>query len=588
MGSHRQRIRLRGPKAFGVRSVPFLAVLAAAAFVPFTLHALPSADLWWLLADGRLIATTGSVPSVDPFSYTAHGRPWHNDQWLVAWLFYAVFQLGGLGLLQLGKAGLLCLTFALAVVQARSRASSSGWAALGAGLFCMAFSEHASFFDVRAYLFSYLNLVLLWTALQRGVRPWFYPPLFLLWVNEHGAVTGGLVLLFLWALASRSRPLGLAWLGSLAACLVNPGGYNILLHGFRLTGSDWGKYLNEWQPIVGNSRFWPFFVFLGLTTLLALRLPWPERLVLLAFGALSLTGWRHVPLYCWLAITPWTLALRRLPELRGRWYALLAGGTCAVALGLLLRTPLAGLSLENELFPRWACDFLKANRLEGRLLHPYGFGGYLLWRLGGGVGIDGRAAQVYPVETYVEYLKAAQFPERFAEWTRKYDVQALLLFRDPAMREATSALVGGNEASLAAGWTSVYRDDLCEIYLPAGVMAPQGGLIYPPSPASLVEQARELMGSGQDPQAVLAQALALDPNYAPALFLYGTSLFQKGSAQGVGYLEQAAKAAPYMAGVHLNLAVWFAGKDPGRSRLEAEAELRLDPSSKKAAELLRH
>lgn len=557
-----------------MRSV-FLAVLAAAAFVPFTRHALPSADLWWLLADGRLIATTGSVPSVDPFSYTAHGLPWHNDQWLVAWLLYLIYQLGGLGLLQLMKAGLLCLTFSLAVVQARARASSSGWAALGAGLFCMAFSEHASFFDVRAYLFSYLNLVLLWTALQRGVRPWVYPPLFLLWVNEHGAVTGGLVLLFLWALAARSRPLGVAWLGSLAACLVNPGGYNILLHGFRLTGTDWGKYLNEWQPLLGNARFWPFFVFLGLTTLLALRLPGPERLVLLAFGALSLTGWRHVPLYCWLAITPWTVALRRLPELRTRWYAALAGGVCAVALGLVLRTPWAGLSLENELFPRWGCDFLKANGLEGRLFHPYGFGGYLLWRLGGGVGIDGRAAQVYPVETYVEYLKAARFPERFDEWAQKYDVQALLLFRDPAMREATSAL--------ATGWTSVYRDDLCEVFL----KAPRTDLVQPPSPASLVEQARQLMGSGKDARPVLDQALALDSNYAPALFLYGTSLFQQGSAEGVAYLERAAKAAPYMAGVHLNLAVWFSGKDPARSRREAEAELRLDPGSQRARELLK-
>lgn len=556
-----------------------LAVLAAAAFVPFTLHRLPSADLWWLLADGRLMWQTLMVPSRDPFSYTANGLPWHNDQWLVALLFYGVFLLGGLALLHLVKTLLLSVTFALAVVQARARAGAAGWMALLAGLGCMAFSEHASFFDVRAYLFSYLNLVLLWAALQRGVRPLFYPFLFLLWVNEHGAVTGGLVMLGIWAVAARSRTLALAWVGSLLACLVNPGGYNILLHGFRLTGSDWGKYLNEWQPILGKWAFWPYFVFLGLTLVLVVRLPLslPERLVLVAFGGLSLTGWRHVPLFCWLAITPWTLALRRVPELQGRWYAALAGAALAGALGLLLRTDLAGLSLENQLFPRWACDFLQANGLQGaRLFHPYGFGGYLLWRLGEGVGIDGRAAQVYPVETYVEYLRAARHPEKAQEWLKKYDVQGLVLFKDPAMQEATTAVAGT--------WAKVYEDDLCAVFLPG---RPLHELTYPPSPPGLVAQARERMTAGQDGKPLLQQALALDPDYAPALFLYGTALFQSGSAEGVAYLERAARVAPQLAGVHLNLAVWFSDKDPARSRREAEAELRLDPHNRRAAELLR-
>jgi len=554
-----------------------LAVLAAAAFVPFTLHRLPSADLWWLLADGRLMWQSLRIPRVDPFSYTAPGLPWHNDQWLVALLFYGLYLAGGLTLLHIVKTLMLCVTFALAVVQARARTEAAGWMALGAGLFCMAFSEHASFFDVRAYLFSYLNLVLLWAALQRGVRPLFYPLLFLVWVNQHGAVTGGLALLALWALGARSRTLGLAWAGSLLACLVNPGGYNILLHGFRLTGSDWGKYLNEWQPILEKAQYWPYFLFLAVTLVLVVRLPLtlPERLVLFAFGALSLTGWRHVPLFCWLAITPWTMALRRVPDLQGRWYATLAGGALAVAAGLLLRTDLAGLSLENQLFPRWACDFLVANKLGPRLFHPYGFGGYLLWRLGGGVGIDGRAAQVYPVETYVEYLRAARFPEKAREWVQKYDVQCLVLFKEPAMQEATVAIAGS--------WSKVYEDDLCVVFLPTR----PAELYYPPSPPGLVTQARERMAAGQDARDLLGQALALDPDYAPALFLYGTALLQSGSAQGVDYLERAARVAPHLAGVHVNLATWFADKDPARSRREAEAELRLDPHNQRAVKLLR-
>ncbi len=39
-------------------------------------------DYFWHLATGRRILETGSIPSVDPFSFTWAGDPWIPDQWL--------------------------------------------------------------------------------------------------------------------------------------------------------------------------------------------------------------------------------------------------------------------------------------------------------------------------------------------------------------------------------------------------------------------------------------------------------------------------------------------------------------------------
>ena len=39
-------------------------------------------DFWWHLKTGELIATTGVIPTTDPFSYTVPGRPWVAHEWL--------------------------------------------------------------------------------------------------------------------------------------------------------------------------------------------------------------------------------------------------------------------------------------------------------------------------------------------------------------------------------------------------------------------------------------------------------------------------------------------------------------------------
>src|SRR5438132_11681663 len=64
----------------------------------FSLAAVPplDPDLWWHLANGRLIITTGSIPHVDLYSFSAAGHPWVMHEWLSDRSMYVLYQAGGL------------------------------------------------------------------------------------------------------------------------------------------------------------------------------------------------------------------------------------------------------------------------------------------------------------------------------------------------------------------------------------------------------------------------------------------------------------------------------------------------------------
>ncbi len=56
---------------------------------------LMDGDTGWHLATGRWIVAHGTVPTIDPFSYTAHGRPWVAHEWLSELAMYATWRVAG-------------------------------------------------------------------------------------------------------------------------------------------------------------------------------------------------------------------------------------------------------------------------------------------------------------------------------------------------------------------------------------------------------------------------------------------------------------------------------------------------------------
>lgn len=428
---------------------------------------IPSPDLWWLLADGRLISQTGTIASADPFSWSAHGQPWHNDQWLAGWLAFQVYRVAGLEGLHLMKAMLLTATLGLLLdtgLRLRQDAQA-GWLAPALAITLLS-ADGGHFFDVRAYLFTYFGLALLWRWLQLREQ---LPPaavflLFGVWANLHGGVSSGLLLLGLECLVQRrSHLFRVTLLAVLAAC-CNPSGIWLLLHPIRLLGSPWGLYLNEWAPLWRRpDEFAPLLINLScwLAWALAARPRWQKQdAVLLLFAAFSLTGWRHIPLFALLSLPRWCL------HLKGPTWTWQAACVALCLWGGFKPLSIAdpGQSMEREMFPWQACNLLSEQPELGRkLFHPYGLGGYLLWR-GLPVYIDGRAVQVYPWETYKNYLAVAlpTRPEgddlgparrRFDDFCRANGVEAALLFTRG--KEAGLWLVQENKR-----WRPAYTDDL--------------------------------------------------------------------------------------------------------------------------------
>lgn len=567
----------RRTQAFGW----LVALWTAAAY---TCQKIPSADLWWLLADGRLIAESGSIPKTDPFSWTHPGNPWHNDQWLTAWLFERIYQWAGLGGLHALKSLLLVAALAVALDTGRRLVSPKApfppllWALL----ITLTCSEGRFFFDVRAYLFSYLFLSLLWRWIQLGqTLPWWrIVVLFTLWSNLHGGVTSGVLLLVLAALSSpapRRRHLAERAALALLCCCINPSGLWLLWHPLQLLGSQWSRYLNEWQPAWRRPDLYTLhFIHLALWVICWMTRPRDRQDRTLALFALfSLTGWRHIPLFALLSLPRWALKLSGRQPWAPGWSTWL---TLGLALWLAGTRPLQladpAQSLEKSMFPFWAVNFLEQNRLPGKLFHPYGLGGYLCWRLQDPyrVCIDGRAVQVYPWSAYRDYLKAAFSAKEFDDFCERNQVQVAILFANPQAREAGIALVQGKEA-----WKELYRDDLvviCGRDLAAANYTPVR------TPYALLQQA---LAHNPPERKLLQEALQLQADYLPAhYFLALLSLHQE---QDPRPLLKFGQNHPDFAETNYWLARHYAPSDRARALRFVQRQLQLTPDSKAAQQL---
>src|SRR5438552_11324772 len=98
----------RVTSALVLRWLLFTAIFSLAAVPPL------DPDLWWHLANGRVIIATGTIPHVDLYSFSAAGQPWVMHEWLADLSMYLLYQAGGLPLLVaifagVVAAGAICL-----------------------------------------------------------------------------------------------------------------------------------------------------------------------------------------------------------------------------------------------------------------------------------------------------------------------------------------------------------------------------------------------------------------------------------------------------------------------------------------------
>ena len=460
-----------------------LGAVVAAFFVILTVVRGPiDADYWWHLATGRLILESGSVPSVDPFSFAYDGT-WVAHEWLgevlIAGLVDAVgFPITAALFGAMTAAALLLPAVALHRRGIQVRALLP-WVAIGTYAL-------ASYATVRPQVISWLLLavlVVLLTSLGATdrYRPWLVVPLMFAWANLHGLYVVGLGVIGIYVVFTLFGRTPLAprrWTavgmlaGAVAASVLTPAGPAGLAYPLRyLRQDDWGtSFIAEWQSadFTDPRQFGIALLILGV----------------ILFGRRATSGWlatiavaglagavlavRNAPLgvvlslpMLALALDAWLGAPRGVSDGRARQRRTLELGLAAVLIvAMVIVLPQAAGGGEESAFPAQAFDRLQELDPDARLLVDYDWGGYAIHRLseaGGQVFIDGRS-DMYPREVFEDYLAIRGAEEGWESLLDRYRVEAILLPSDAPLLEA----------GLGSDWCEAYADERSVLLRPCG------------------------------------------------------------------------------------------------------------------------
>jgi hypothetical protein len=448
-------------------------------------------DFFWHVTTGELIASSGSVPSTDPFSFTWAGQPWTLHEWLSELVIYELLARAG-DAATLSVFGLLPVAIfaVMAFVLGRQGVGvlAFGLAALPVALVLV------PYLTIRPQAISWLMLATL-IGILLGLRPtrpaWALVliPFFALWANLHGLWVVGLGVVAAYAiftLAGRT-PMSAAkgWMaagsvGAIAATALTPAGIQGIVYPLRyVNAGDWGlANIREWQS--PNFHDPAQLALLGLIVLVALNggRATPGWLTLLSWVGvvMSLLAVRNAPVAAILALPTLALGaqdrlsrLRRRPSgerrpsrrlMRRVMEGILTVVVVIAALAITLpRSP--GLAPDPTRSPVAGVDRLVGLQPAARTLAEYGWGGYVISRLypaGGRVFVDGRN-DMYDdsiLEAYSAIRAAAGDWEAQLE---RYDVEAILL-------PPSAPLVRG--AAQDAGWCEAYRDGVQVLLLREG------------------------------------------------------------------------------------------------------------------------
>lgn len=378
--------------------------------VPLLFSPISNPDLPWHLSAGRFIVEHHALPRADFLSWTKLGQPWMDFEWAVQLLYYGLHVLGGAAALWLFKALVFGALLAAFAALLRLWGLPASWT--GLSLLPLTLSLVPAL-DIRpenlSLLFALLQLLAL-EARRLGRLPMGEPAFlaahaaaYALWANLHGGFAFGLALCFFYFAGEtlQGRP-PWPWLRIGAAGFfgtwLNPFGpmlYGVFWEHARM-GPVYKYTLTEWrEPTMFNIYQWPFWVLLIFTFTVfawhALRrrgAPYAHLFVLAAFGLAAADYSRNTSFFC---VLVFPLALRALHELKtpswDRWrtpvVAALLALPAAFAYGRVAPSWLGRVE-EGTFRVEGVCRFLEreaAALAPLPLYNPWGWGGYLGWRL---------------------------------------------------------------------------------------------------------------------------------------------------------------------------------------------------------------
>jgi hypothetical protein len=478
-----------------IRKVFFI-VLVLGLFL-MTLRPIADPDFWWHLRTGQLILQTHAIPHTDPFSYTMVGKPWITHEWLSEILIYALFRLGGYGLLIFTFS--IFITTAFLLTYLRSPAGTRPYVA-GFVLLLGAVAT-APTWGVRPQMISLLLASLFFLLLDRyknngnlyNLVP--LPLIMLVWVNLHAGyflglvligifIAGGLIDLLVSDFLKREQVLPAPDLKSiltlcvtLGVCVMvtfaNPNGVLIIIYPFQtLTSSSMQQFIQEWfspdfHQLMWQPLAWLILALIGVGMVSKKSISTTNILLTIGFGYAALISMRNIPFFALAAIPVLTDQVGSMMNIHTSVYApgrlfrlmvpiLLAGIfliTCLRFIQVVQEQP----RTELENFPKTAVDWLQNNATAGNLFNSYNWGGYLTWRLFPQVRvyIDGRA-DVYGDAFIFDYLSIYNAEPGWEDKLNAQDIQTVLV-------ESNAPLAGALRQSPV--WHVSFSDKLSTIFV---------------------------------------------------------------------------------------------------------------------------
>ena len=285
-------------------SILFLLILAWTALL--AVRPLNDNSFLTHLATGRLILEDGSVPSADPYTYTAGGEPWTVQSWLASVGYAAAESLGGAVGLRLFIAAIFgCAAVLLWKLSAPARSLVPRLL-----IMAVAMTVASSVWSERPYMTGFIGLALVWLALDGRVPNWTLIPYMWLWVNSHGSypLAVALCIAVIAGRAADERRLAVndlrhelhvlaAVLGGAALGVLSPLGFRALTFPVQaVTRSERFGLIAEWQAPEFTSIFERAFLLLALLAVAGVisRQRWRDALPLLLFLAAGLVARRNM------------------------------------------------------------------------------------------------------------------------------------------------------------------------------------------------------------------------------------------------------------------------------------------------------
>jgi hypothetical protein len=394
-----------------IADILLISLFAIAVFAYFMVlsSALGDGDTGWHIAAGAWIIEHRTIPTTDPFSYSAQGKPWTAHEWLIEVVMYGLYRAAGWsGILAFYGIAAVTLFVSMALYLRR-------WLSPLAAAIPLAYCTIGlqPFLLARPHLLAW-PLLAIWTIgllkarEANNVPSYWYALLMIAWANLHASFLFGLLLIGPFALealiaAERSDRMTVVWrwgafgLACLAASLATPFGLQGLLFPLQVGDLTTLKFIIEWKPS-NFATITPFEVILLSGMFFCLfkptRIPTLRLMVLIIMLHLAFSHVRHQAIFLivgtLILAEPFARAYRDQPvgPRFDFWQALDARKRELVPIFVVLSLLSVGLltgrliipALRNDSYgvPVTAVTHLPVALRSKRVFNEYSFGGILI------------------------------------------------------------------------------------------------------------------------------------------------------------------------------------------------------------------